>query len=244
MPGPVRGVLVRLDLRPPLVPIAELKSTFATIVKELSQAPTDRIVYLEFGVNQGSSMLCMHEALEAHRNAMPDRLIGFDSFEGLPPETATRDDQGGAAWSPGDFACSQSYTEAYLRANGVPKDRVELVKGWFSTSLTESTKTRLGIDRADVIMIDCDIYTAAVEALTFCRALIADRAFVVFDDWGDANTPPNVGEQKAFAEFMEANPGLRSFERTELAYHPCSRVFELTTADVLPRSLSSSSLSP
>ena len=269
-PKPIQRLLARLELRPALVPIERLASTYARVLEILDSPPDvldgppdvldsppdeagtqpdiretgarqpdnghdtpgHELVYLEFGVSQGSSMLCMHRALSgsAQWKEKSARLIGFDSFEGLPPETVTVKDQGGDAWRPGQFASRQSYTESYLRAHGVPRGRVELVKGWFSETLNEWTVARLGLKRADIIMIDCDIYTAAAEALAFCADLITSTTIIVFDDWGDENTPPNVGEEKAFSEFLAANPHISARELPDLSYHACSRVFEVSAA--------------
>ena len=230
-PAPVQRMFARLELRPTLVPMEKLEATYAAVLDCLG-VPADGspLVYLEFGVSQGSSMLCMYRATERVCPTRPPRLVGFDSFEGLPPETVTVEEQGGDAWRPGDFASRQSWTESYLRAHGVPQGRVELVKGWFSESLTSETRDRLHLSSVNVIMIDCDIYTAALEALNFCRDLIGSYAIVVFDDWGDENTPPNVGEEKAFNEFLVANPELIATELPELKFHACSRVFEVVSA--------------
>jgi O-methyltransferase len=230
-PLPLRLLAVKIGLRPTLVPIARLESSYAQILGRLGDV-TRPLVYLEFGVSQGSSMLCMHRALQTRSDGDAARLVGFDSFEGLPPETDTVSDQGGSSWRPGDFASPLAYTSAYLRSHGVRRDRVELVKGWFDDSLTETTRTRLGLTGADVIMIDCDIYTAAISALRFCAPLIGERTVLVFDDWNDDASAPIGGEERAFLEFLAENPSINSRPLPECRYQRYSRVFELTRRGV------------
>ena len=45
--------------------------------------------------------------------------------------------------------------------------RVELVPGWFDESLTDETRSRLGIERASVIMMDCVLEASTLTALEF-----------------------------------------------------------------------------
>jgi O-methyltransferase len=52
--------------------------------------------YLEFGVSRGSSMACAYHSLCA-AGLDETRLIGFDSFEGLPPEASKE------GWAPGQY---------------------------------------------------------------------------------------------------------------------------------------------
>ena len=65
-----------------------------------------------------------------------------------------------------------------------------------------------------VIMIDCDLYTSAKQALDFCAPLIKREAVVFFDDWtlGAGDGDRELGEQRAFAEWLSENPSLRAEE--------------------------------
>lgn len=177
--------------------------------------------YLEFGVSRGTSLACMSEALE--QAALPDvRMIGFDSFEGLPEEAAEE------GWRPGQFASTEAATRRYLEERGARLDRIHLVKGWFSDTLDEATKRELGIERASLIMIDCDIYSASREALRFCAPMIKDHAVIFFDDWGWREQAGSVGQKEAFAEFLDEN--------TELSAEPLNSYFEHARVFLVKRS--------
>ena len=54
--------------------------------------------YLEFGVCHGTSMACMHRMVKSLSLENQVRLVGFDSFEGLPDTTGMED---GHAWKGG-----------------------------------------------------------------------------------------------------------------------------------------------
>jgi O-methyltransferase len=163
--------------------------------------------YLEFGVYNGTSMLCMYRALENLR--LEDvRLFGFDSFEGLPPDAGDTD---GGVWRPGDFKSSFEFTQTVLSLSGINWGRLRLVKGWFSDTLNEDLVRNQLIEKASVVMIDCDLYTAAREALQFCRPLIKDETIFIFDDWHAYGLDGRgMGEKRAFEEFMQNCPELSS----------------------------------
>jgi len=77
------------------------------------------------------------------------------------------------------------------------------VPGWFSDTCVPDTARKFDITKASVIMVDCDIYSSTIEALTFCEPLITDKALVLFDDWHTGQlAAKNLGERKAFEEWL------------------------------------------
>ena len=171
--------------------------------------------YVEYGVYYGTSLSCMYDALQQlglHRV----RMFGFDSFEGLPESAAHEDDQ---EWVPGQFKASLQLAEEYLDRHGVPRERVTLTKGWFSETLTPATRERYGIRRAGVLMVDCDLYSSAREALVFSAPLIGRRAVVYFDDWNAGGlADKGLGERRAFEELLAEHPDLSAEPLDELNY--------------------------
>ncbi len=157
--------------------------------------------YLEFGVYNGTSLICMHHVLE-DLGIDYVRLFGFDSFEGLPI-TAETDD--GGHWRPGQFKSEYDFTKQVIAHNGVKLDRVVLVKGFFGNTLNDELIQRYHITKASIIMVDCDMYLSAKEVLEFCASLIRDEAIIFFDDWY-VLADRNMGEKLAFDEFLKAHP--------------------------------------
>jgi O-methyltransferase len=158
--------------------------------------------YLEFGVHSCSSLVYVYKELES-LSLTQVRLFGFDSFQGLP-ESARTDDRG--AWLPGQFQCDYRFARQILEDERIDPNRVSLIPGWFSDSLTPTFIEKAGITKASVIMVDCDMYLSANEALTFCGPLIKDVALILFDDWHAYNdlAAVNLGERRAFDEFLSA----------------------------------------
>lgn len=206
-PAPLQRLAIRLGAKPVLVAEDALRGRYSNAIQHLLDNHHELGDYLEFGVFQGTSLGCMHDA-SAELDQHQMRLIGFDSFDGLPPEAAT-DDHG--VWQPGAFRSSLQYTRTYLDMKGVDWSRIVLVKGWFSDTLNEETVRQHNIAKASVVMIDCDIYSAAKEALDFIEPLIVDQCVVFFDDWFSYDLDQrNMGEKRAFAEFHAENPHLRA----------------------------------
>lgn len=187
------------------VSVDELQPQFGKAWTYLSEkfGTTSLGDYLEFGVSHGTSMNCMYQTVKG-KGLQQVRLFGFDSFEGMPDVAETEDE---GTWRAGQFCSSLENTSKFLTKNGVDWQRVKLTKGWFSDSLTEDFKQKNQLKKASVIMVDCDIYSASKEALEFSASLIKDESIIVFDDWNSNNlADKNLGEKKAFNEFLEANP--------------------------------------
>ena len=135
-----------------LVPEDRLPETFATALRYLGKDSADVPgVYLEFGVYIGTSLACMYQAATAV-GADKLRIIGFDSFEGMPDGVEQED---GSRWHKGELFSDLSLTRQNFARLNVPLTRVELVPGWFEDSLTAETRERLGIATVDIVMVDC-----------------------------------------------------------------------------------------
>jgi O-methyltransferase len=187
-----------------LVPEKELRGLLSRGLRQLvdRNGPDSLGSYLEFGVYNGTSLLCMYRELEA-LGLHHVRLFGFDSFQGLPPEAAVEDE---GRWEPGRCHSPLEFTTAVLASEGVDWQRVSLVPGWYSQTLIPETRQTLGLGKASVIMIDCDLYSSAKQALDFCAPLIQDEALILFDEFHPRGlTGKYVGERRAFDEFLREN---------------------------------------
>ena len=232
LPQRVRGRLglaqVRLGLMEGLIKVPEdrLPRSLEAALRLMGPAAIGPgAAYLEFGVYVGTSMACMYEATDAvGANAL--RLIGFDSFEGMPARSEDEERDPVWTWQPGQLYADMRLTRANLKRLGVPDGRVELVPGWFDESLTDETRSRLGIERASVIMMDCVLEASTLTALEFCAPLILDRAVVFFDDWGAGGLDERgLGEKRAFDRWLAAHPEMTAAARPDLVYGKDSEAF-------------------
>jgi hypothetical protein len=203
----------------PLVPPDAFTQCCLTAIKALEERNQLFADYVEFGVSRGTSMACASRALRQTDHG-DVRLVGFDSFEGMPPGSEAE------GWQTGEFRSTLQQTRAYLEEEGVDLGQVELVKGWFSDTCNSATRQRLALHSATLIMFDCDIYSATVEALDFAGPLLTEHSVAIFDDWGWMADKGQKGQKEAFEQFLERNP---CYAVTPLpAYRPEARVFLLS----------------
>lgn len=117
----------------------------------LNRIRGDRPLYLEFGVFEGRSLRWWSE----HLTTPGARLVGFDSFEGLPEN-----------WWPGldkgNFATGGPPT--------IEDSRVSFEVGWFDETLRHFAPPEH--DHL-VINIDCDLYSSAATVLPLTYIMAA-----------------------------------------------------------------------
>jgi Macrocin-O-methyltransferase (TylF) len=224
-----RNVRMRAGEPVPAAEGGELEPAFLRMLQLLTarhEGGSDAIGdYLEFGVYIGTSLTAMHRALDC-LGLDQVRLFGFDSFEGLP-EAARYEENG--YWRAGMYRADIELTRERLTEAGVRWDRTKLVKGWFDETLTRELADEHRIERASVVMVDCDLYSSTEAVLRFCEPLLADEAIVIMDDYraGDDECPRD-GERRAFTEFLARHPQFEAVELPELAYSRTSAVFLVT----------------
>jgi hypothetical protein len=180
--------------------------------------------YLEFGVYCGRTFT---EAWHASRRyALADmRFHAFDSFDGLPePEDADR----GGSFHRGQFRCDRATFERTLARQRVERSRIAIHPGLFETTLAErgSLKT-LGVAKAAIAWIDCDLYASTVPVLRALTDVLVNGSVLVFDDWYCFHGRPDRGEQRACSEWLSANPHIRLVEYQKFHWAGASFIVNL-----------------
>jgi hypothetical protein len=178
--------------------------------------------YLEFGVFRGDSFIKAYKCLEdvyEDRATRPDgihsqeyrdktrrlwesmRFIAFDSFQGLPRlgnlDRLSRD------FSEGMFVCSVEEFAKRLRSRSIDLSKVVVVPGWFEDTCQEETIVNHRMKAACIVNIDCDLYESTKLVLKFTEPLLVDGTVLIFDDWYYFRGNPNLGEQRAFREWVQ-----------------------------------------
>src|SRR3974390_1783125 len=131
-------------------------------IKEAKRRFPLRRLVMEFGVYKG--VMINYQAKK-----FPElNFVGFDSFEGLQEK-----------WS-GMFP-----ENTFDLAGKPPKIRsnVSLVKGWFVEAGPHWKKQNPASDIPLLVHIDCDTYTATVDALELCTDYVDHGLIIHFDDF-------------------------------------------------------------
>lgn len=139
----------------------------------LDNVTGEKPVYLEFGVFKGKTMRWWSHHLR-HTEA---KLIGFDSFEGLPEK-----------WQP-------NYDVGTFATEGPPNiddERVSFEVGWF-----EDTLRNFEMPEHDqlIINIDCDLYSSTITVLNWVEPYLRAGTLIYFDEFSDRDH-----EMRAFRE--------------------------------------------
>jgi hypothetical protein len=159
--------------------------------------------YMEFGSHEANTMRL---AWDTFRHLFDWTYVSFDSFEGLPEmEDFDRSD----IFRAGNLATAEEHFIGLVTGHGMPRDKLMTVKGFYDQSLTPAVRARLEPKKAAVVYVDCDLYASTVPVLAFVRPFLQKGTVIVFDDWNCYHGDPDLGERKAWREFLEANPDLR-----------------------------------
>ncbi len=133
-------------------------------------------LYLEFGVATGATINLIAPLV-------PERIYGFDTFEGLPE-----------AW--GGYMPRGSFKQAVIPT---VDSKVELVVGLFSNTLPDFLSGHP--EQVAFLHIDCDLYSSTKSVFGALADRIVPNSIIVFDEY--FNYPEwEEGEYKAFCEFL------------------------------------------
>ncbi len=141
-------------------------------------APAEGLI-LEFGVGDGSSLRWLEDGAGVRR------VVGFDSFEGLPEDWRTGFGKG-----------------AFDDVDQRPFERAELIVGWFEDTLPAFLQQVS--EPIALLHVDCDLYSSTVTVLEACIPRLAPGGIVAFDEF--LNYPGwHLHEARAWDEAITAH---------------------------------------
>ncbi|MGH2609852.1 MAG: TylF/MycF/NovP-related O-methyltransferase [Tepidiformaceae bacterium] len=162
--------------------------------------------YLEFGVWRGSTFAQFYHTFRRHRLDVP--MYAFDSFEGLPEPVGGDALTGYEPFRAGQFGCSTVEFTAEMRGRWVPESAYTIVAGFYADTLRPELAEKLGLGPAALVWIDCVLYESARRVLEFVRPLLQNGTMLMLNDFYRFKGHPALGERKAFAELLAADPTL------------------------------------
>jgi predicted O-methyltransferase YrrM len=166
---------------------------------------------VECGVFGGLSLAMFAQGLTFHPTSSARRVVGIDSFEGLP---ASVEDH--ARWREGDCAVVHGWHPLAREGERVSPATVrqlfahcglrqpDILEGRFADVLPRVVPETLG--SVALLHVDCDLYESTRDALEGLAPVIEDGAVVMFDDWFHFKGRPDRGEARALGEFLDRHP--------------------------------------
>tara|TARA_B100001250_G_C19770538_1_gene776959 strand:+ start:63 stop:779 length:717 start_codon:yes stop_codon:yes gene_type:complete len=162
--------------------------------------------YLEFGVFTGSTF---NHAMKENKKVeklgyknMDCEFVGFDSFNGFGH--IKKEDEHPHFID----EIFQVNEEKVLKniAKQAKGHKYRIVKGFYEDTIKNKTTKDLKIDKAKVIMIDCDLKEPTALALAFIKPSLQEGTIILFDDYAFFKGSKEKGEYGAFADFKKKNP--------------------------------------
>tara|TARA_Y100000590_G_scaffold294822_1_gene332248 strand:- start:1104 stop:1817 length:714 start_codon:yes stop_codon:yes gene_type:complete len=161
--------------------------------------------YLEFGVFTGSSFnfaMKVNKKIEKIFGKTNCEFIGFDSFKGFGK--INKEDE-----NPRFEDHIFSVDEEKILKN-IEKcsrgQKMRIVKGFFEDTIKNKTTRDLNIDKARVVLIDCDLKESTRLALEFIKPSLQEGTIILFDDFVFYKGSKNKGEYGAFNDFRKKYP--------------------------------------
>lgn len=173
--------------------------------------------YYEFGVMSGKAIEIVMDIMQHEMDGqLFTKIVGFDSFEGLPKES--NDVWQNPEWPEGAFNAKKVWSVnsieevhncLYNRWAKYNQKNIELVTGFYCDTLNWKLAEKYTKHRASFIHIDVDLYLSTIQCMNwlFDNHLVMYNSIWRFDDWN--STPEwTAGESLAFKE-VTARLGLK-----------------------------------
>ena len=161
--------------------------------------------YLEFGVFTGSSCnfaMKANKRIEKIFGKTDCEFIGFDSFSGFGE--IKKEDQNPTFQ---DHIFSVDEKKVIKNIHKCAKgQKSRIIEGYYKDTIENKTTLDLNIDKARVVMIDCDLKESTRLALEFIKPSIQEGTIILFDDFAFFKGSKNKGEHGAFADFRKKYP--------------------------------------
>jgi O-methyltransferase len=172
--------------------------------------------YLEFGVFTGSSLVFAAKYASKLKPLTKGntRFFGFDSFEGFG-EINEYDSH--------PFYLNETFAVNFAKVrknieNQTKGADVKLIKGFFNQTLKDRSALELGIEKARIIFIDCDLMEPATDVFKFVNQVIQPGTILIMDDFYNYKGSRTLGLAGAFEKFCTNNPNLSWRQVTDYGF--------------------------
>ena len=180
---------------------------YMAIKKAMYITATDQTYgsYMEFGVFTGSSFnfaMKINKQIEKIFGKANCEFIGFDSFQGFGK---INEDDRHHFYKDETFSVNVEKVLKNIKKSAKGQ-QMRIIKGFFHETIKDKTTQDLNIDKARVVLIDCDLKESTRLALEFIRPSIQEGTIILFDDYIWFKGNKKKGEYSAFNDFKNKYP--------------------------------------
>ena len=161
--------------------------------------------YMELGVFTGSSFnfaMKINKQIEKIFGKANCEFIGFDSFQGFGK---INEDDRHHFYKDETFSVNVEKVLKNIKKSAKGQ-QMRIIKGFFNETIKDKTTQDLNIDKARVVLIDCDLKESTRLALEFIRPSIQEGTIILFDDYIWFKGSKKIGEYSAFNDFKNKYP--------------------------------------
>ena len=173
--------------------------------------------YLEFGVFTGSSFnfaMMINKKIDKIFGNSNCNFFGFDSFKGFGN---INEDDKHPAFNDEHFSVNREKVINNIKKNSKGQN-YKIIEGFFENTIKGKSPKDIGIDKARVIMIDCDLKNSTSIALEFLKPSLQKGTIILFDDYIFYKGDTNKGEYSAFEDFKVKNSNIKFRSAFEYGY--------------------------
>ncbi len=151
--------------------------------------------YLHFGVGSGedfiSSYKCFTLPVWCH-------FYLFDSFKGLP---APEDDFNGK-YGKGKYTFPKDTLMGRIRKKRIPEAHYTIIEGYFDDILTKGLNNTILLEKASIVVLDCDLYESTVSAIKVMQPYIQPGTLLLAGEYFNYGGDIRRGMAKALFEYQ------------------------------------------
>jgi len=173
--------------------------------------------YVEFGVFTGSSFnfaMMVNKKIDKLFGNTNCNFFGFDSFQGFG---SISEDDKHPAFKDELFSVDTQKVLKNIKKNS-GNQNYKITQGFFENTIKGKKASDLGIEKARVVMFDCDLKNPTLIALEFIKSSLQEGTIILFDDYIFYKGNKTKGEYSAFQEFKKNNSNISFRDAFEYGY--------------------------
>mgnify|MGYP001177171110 FL=1 len=155
--------------------------------------------YLHFGVGSGGDFISSYKCF--NKQLISCHYYLFDSFQGNP----TPGDDFGGKYKKGAYTYSKENLLKQLKAEKISPSQYTITEGYFNKLSTEELKQSLPLEKAAIVVLDCDLYESTTSALKVVLPYLQPGALLLVGEYFNYGGDATRGMRKALQEFLD-NP--------------------------------------